>query len=298
LKTTHSLAAIAAYVIWGFLSIPLKLLSSYPSGLILYFRVAAATLLLALVAGLFRRKASVRVWHEWRTLPTRERRRLLWVNVLCGLFLATNWLIFIYVINHINIQTGSFAYLICPILTALLGNRLLGEHLRQNQWVSIVLGGLSCVILATGALTNLLFSLLIAASYAFYLIIQRQSTVKDKMVLLTLQLTVAFVVLAPFYALFSGGTAVAAIGYDFWLLVILISAFFTVLPLFLSLFALQSLTSGTMGILMYINPIVNFLVAFIYFREQSSWQQLVAYAMIGVAVLLYNLPERRVRQYA
>jgi chloramphenicol-sensitive protein RarD len=73
----------------------------------------------------------------------------------------------------------------------------------------------------------------------------------------------------------------------------ILSAGFTVLPLFLNLYALNVLPSGTVGILMYINPLVSFVLAFVYYHEASGTTQAIAYAVILASVVLYNLPDRR-----
>lgn len=281
-------AGIAAFVIWGFIPFPLKALADYPSGQILFFRVALSVGLLLLITILFRRKNLLQTLAQVKASKPREARKFLLYTFMGGSLLTINWLTFIYVINHINIQTGSFSYLLCPILTAVLGFVLLKEELRANQWVAIMLSALSCVLIGTGEITSLLFSLLIALSYAFYLITQRLLKVYDKIVLLTLQLLLSFVFIAPFYGQFKGGSEVALDGH-FFLVTGILSAAFTVLPLFLNLFALKELTSGTIGILMYINPILNFLVAFLYFNEETTLVKVLAYLLIFISVIIYNI---------
>jgi chloramphenicol-sensitive protein RarD len=69
----------------------------------------------------------------------------------------------------------------------------------------------------------------------------------------------------------------------------ILSVGFTVFPLFLNLYALNALPSGTVGILMYTNPIVSFALAFLYFGEEASFTQAVAYGVILLSVVLYNL---------
>lgn len=281
-------AGIAAFMIWGFIPFPLKALADYPSGQILFFRVALSVTLLLLITLVFRRKNMVQTIAQVKASKPREARRFLLFTFLGGTLLTINWLTFIYVINHINIQTGSFSYLLCPILTAMLGFALLKEELRLNQWVAIGLSALSCVLIGTGELTSLLFSLLIALSYAFYLITQRLLKVYDKIVLLTLQLLLAFVFIAPFYSQLKGSSEVALDG-QFFLMTGILSAVFTVLPLFLNLYALKELTSGTIGILMYINPILNFVVAFVYFNEETTVVKVAAYVLIFISVIIYNI---------
>lgn len=285
-------AAIAAFVIWGFIPLPLRALTGYPSGQILYFRVGVSVLSLLAILGTFKRKEARQTWHGYRQSPVRAKRRFLWLTLAGGLLLTTNWLSFIYVINHISIQTASFSYLLCPILTAVLGFLILKEPLRKNQWAAIGLSLLSCGLIGVASVTNLLFSLLIAASYAFYLISQRVLKDHDKIVLLTLQLLLAFALIGPFYGYFRmGGAAVPDL--KFFGAIAVLSLVFTVLPLFLNLFALRELKSGTIGILMYLNPIINFGLAFVYFGEEAGKQQVLAYVLIFLSIILYNLRFQR-----
>jgi chloramphenicol-sensitive protein RarD len=281
-------AGIAAFVIWGFIPFPLKALADYPSGQILFFRVALSVALLLIITLIFRRKNLLQTIAQVKASKPREARKFLLYTFLGGSLLTINWLAFIYVINHINIQTGSFSYLLCPIITAVLGFMLLKEELRINQWVAIGLSALSCVLIGTGELTSLLFSLLIAFSYAFYLISQRILKVYDKIVLLTLQLLLSFIFIAPFYNQLKGASEVA-LDSNFFLMTGILSALFTVLPLFLNLYALKELTSGTIGILMYINPILNFVVAFLYFNEETTLVKVLAYVLIFISVIIYNI---------
>jgi chloramphenicol-sensitive protein RarD len=71
-------------------------------------------------------------------------------------------------------------------------------------------------------------------------------------------------------------------------LILVIAVFFTVIPLFLNLFALNKINSATIGILMYINPLINFTLAFIVFGEEMNGLQLIGYAIIAVALVLFN----------
>jgi chloramphenicol-sensitive protein RarD len=285
-------AALSAYLIWGFFPIPLRLLTGYASGQILYFRVLLALLLLTGILLIGRRTALAQTWQQFRTALPAERRRVAGLTALGGLLLTLNWLLFIYVVNHVSVQAGSFAYLLCPILTALLGWALLKEQLRPVQGAAIGLSLISCGLLATGAWQTVGMSLLVALSYASYLITQRVLRHYDKLTLLSLQLLLATAVLVPLAGPL-GADPVAGFADTRLLLVVgLLSAVFTVLPLFLNLYALGGLSSGTVGILMYLNPLVSFLLAFAYFGETATGNQVVAYGLIILSVLLYNWPAK------
>ncbi len=286
-------AAISSFIIWGFIVFPLRAVAGYPSGQILYFRVLFAMLGLVGITLFFRRDSLRKTWQAYTQANLPDKRRFVIFTVLGGLLLMVNWLVFIYVINHIDIQTGSFSYLLCPILTALLGFLLLREKLRPNQWLAIGISLLSCCLIGTGALTNLFYSLLVALSYALFLITQRVLKQYDKLVLLTLQLVIVFACIGPFYTYFKGNAVSPALNISFYSAIIVISFLFTILPLFLNMFALKELKSGTIGILMYINPIINFLIAFLYFHEHTSSTKAIAYGLIFLSVIIYNLPAYR-----
>ena len=74
----------------------------------------------------------------------------------------------------------------------------------------------------------------------------------------------------------------------FYGIIVIIAVIFTVLPLFLNLFALNKINSATIGILMYINPIFNFTIAFLIFNEQINFLQVIGYSIIILALIVFN----------
>lgn len=285
----YHLAAFVAFFIWGFFPIPLRWLAGYPSGQILFFRVLFSLLLLLLIHGLGRRGVVAQTWQQWQAAAAVERRQVLISTVVGGGLLTANWLLFIYVVNQVSVQAGSFAYLICPILTSLLGFVVLGEKLRRNQWLAIGLAAASCALLGSGEVRTLGMSLVVASTYAAYLISQRRLQGYDRLVLLTVQLVLSALVILPLAPLLGAQPSIGL--HDARLLgtVLLLSTVFTVFPLFLNLYALNMLPSGTVGIFMYINPLLSFLLAFLYFGEQASGLQLGAYGVIFLSIVLYNI---------
>ncbi|MFN7329302.1 MAG: EamA family transporter, partial [Bacteroidota bacterium] len=77
---------------------------------------------------------------------------------------------------------------------------------------------------------------------------------------------------------------------SFFGIVFCIALFFTVLPLFLNLYALNKIDAATIGILMYINPLINFTLAFSVLDETATATQVIGYAVIGIALVLFNIP--------
>jgi chloramphenicol-sensitive protein RarD len=117
----HYAAGVAAFVIWGFFSIPLRALQAYPAGEILYFRILFSAVVLLILIFLFKKKDVRHDWSFFSALPLRKKRTVVLLTLSGGALLTVNWLTFIYIVNGINIKTASFSYLICPVITAVLG---------------------------------------------------------------------------------------------------------------------------------------------------------------------------------
>jgi chloramphenicol-sensitive protein RarD len=172
-------------------------------------------------------------------------------------------------------------------MTAVLGSMLLKEKMDSLQWSAIVLCAISCVLMGINNISELGYSLLIAFSYALYLITQRKNQGFNRMIMLAMQVLFSFIILNVFFKQLVGEIQ---IDIRFYLITLAIALFFTVLPLFLNLYALNRINAATIGILMYINPLVNFTLAFLIFKEGASPIQVIGYSIIAIALVLFNYP--------
>lgn len=274
-----------AAVIWGFFAIPLRNLKSYSSEQILYYRIFTSLAIIWLAIFLFRRKEFYKDLSYFKSISRKEKHTILIQIVGATVLLVLNWYTFIYAINNVSIKSGAFAYMVCPLITAFGGFIILKEHLYRIQVVALLLATASILMLATGSLIEVVWSVVIAALYAFYLIIQRKMQGLDKLNVLAFQITIAVILMLPFFIYQHTGLPTAT---TFWLNVSLIAVLFTVVPLFLSLFALIGIPSSTLGIIIYINPIIAFTVAIVYFNEKIDVHQLMAYLLLLFAVFLFN----------
>ena len=281
----YFLAALSSFVIWGFFSLALKPLHDYPSLDILFYRVFFATVLLLLISAFVRKKIVVRDVHALQQLTQKEQVKVLFLTVVGGFLLIINWFLFIYAINHVSLQSASFAYMICPIITTILAFIILKEQLSKWQWFSVVLCIISCVLLSFGHVTELIYSLTIALSFAFYLITQRKNGLFDRFNILTVQMLIASLVSIPFFPTYSGPIPTASL---FYILLMVVVVVFTIIPLFLNLYALKGMNSSSVGILMYTNPLIHFFLALFYFREAIHSIQIVSYVLIIISIVVFN----------
>lgn len=283
----HYAAAISAFVVWGFFSLPLRALKGFTAGEILYFRIAFAVMILLIILFGFRRAKWKMDIDRFKSLVPKDRNQVVALVLGGGALLIVNWLVFIYVINAINIKTASFSYFICPVLTAVLGNFILKERLTSLQWTAVSLCAISCVLLGLNSTAELGYSFVVALSYAIYLITQRRSNGFDRLNVLFIQLVFALLILSVSFPVLVNEVPST---FYFYGLISIVAGVFTVLPLFLNLYSLNRLNSTTVGILLYINPLMNFVIAFVVFGETITNLQAMGYAIILVGLVLFNYP--------
>lgn len=280
----HYAAAITAFVIWGFFSIPLRALKEFTAGEILYFRILFSLLVLCVILG-FKKAALAIDWLKFQNLSGPERKKVVYLTLAGSVILTLNWLTFIYVVNNVNIKTASFSYLICPVIIAFLGYVLIGEKISRIQWIAVGLCALSCILMGISSALELGYSFLTAITYALYLISQRKNQGFDRMLMLGIQVLFSFLILSLFVNNLVHEVPQSAYFYG---VIFTIAVVFTVLPLFLNLFALNKINSATIGIFMYLNPLINFTVAIIVFKETADLLQIIGYSLIAVALIIFN----------
>jgi chloramphenicol-sensitive protein RarD len=284
-KYNHYFAAFAAFFIWGFFSLALKPISHYPSLDILFYRVFFSVLTMTAVNLVFRKKSIRKNWDDFTSMTSKRKRSIVVLTLVGSLILASNWFIFIYVVNHVSVKAGSLAYLICPILTTVFAFFLLHEKLSKWQWSAVSISTLSCLLLSLNHFQDIFYSLVVASTYALYLVSQRKNSEIDKFLVLNIQLLFVALIILPFYPKYSGPIPTEPL---FYTCLFCIVVFFTIVPLFLNLYALKGLNSSTVGILMYINPIINFGLAIFHFKEKVTLLQMVSYSLILVSIIIFN----------
>ena len=281
----YYLAAISAFSIWGFFSLVLKPLHAYPSLDILFYRVFSCAVIMTIISVLFKRAKLKENVQMLQSLPKSKRREIIWLNIGGSIFLTVNWFSFIYVMNHVSVRATSVAYLVCPILTTVLAYLLLRDKLTRIQWFSVALSCLGCLLLSYTNLSNMFFSTIIGLSYACYLISQNKNNGFDKFLILNFHIFLSAVLLLPFYPSFSGPVPS---DFTFYFYVEIIAVLYTIVPLFLNLYALSRISSSTVGMILNINPIIAFALSGIVYHEAIGSLQVFAYSLIFMAVIVFN----------
>lgn len=281
----YYLAAFSAFLIWGFFSLALKPLHNYASLDILFYRVFASVLVMMLINVFFRKQALQKDWNLFRKMAPKQKKKTVCLTLIGSVFLILNWFIFIYVMNHVSLKAASLAYLICPILTTVLAFFILKEKLSKTQWIAVAISVFGCFLLSLNHIRDIFYSFIVAVTFALYLISQRNNNELDKFLVLNIQLLFTALILLPFFPKYSGAVPIEPL---FYYCLGFIVVFFTIIPLFLNLYALKGINSSTVGIMMYTNPLINFMLAIFYYKEQISLMQVMSYFLILVSIVVFN----------
>jgi len=281
----YYLAAILAFSIWGFFSLVLKPLHAYASLDILFYRVFSCALIMSVISVLFKRETIKDNLILFRSLQKKNQRIIIWLNVGASTFLTVNWFSFIYVMNHVSVRATSIAYLVCPILTTVLAYFLLQDHLNRIKWISVGLSFLGCLLLSYTSLSAMFYSTFVGFTYACYLISQNKNDGFDKFLILNFHILISALILLPFYPVYAGPVPTDI---KFYLYVEIIAVLYTIVPLFLNLYALSGISSSTVGMILNINPIIAFVLSGLVYHEPLGFLQIFAYALIFLAVIIFN----------
>jgi chloramphenicol-sensitive protein RarD len=284
-RAKYFLSALIAAIIWGFFSIFLREIKSYSASDILNYRIITSLVITWVLILTFRKKQLKNDIDYFKSESPVSRKKVFALIIVTGVLITCNWFTYIYAVNNVSLKSAAFAYMVCPLITALGGFLILKEHLSVLKFIGIGIALVSISFLAKGALTDVLWSVFIASFYAFYLIVQKVLNKIDKLNMLGIQLLISAILILPLFLYYFKSFPNDL---SFWINIVIISVVFTILPLFLSLYALNGIPSSTVGIIIYINPIIAFAVAFFYFHEGINAIQILAYSLLLVAVIVFN----------
>ena len=271
------LCGIAAYGMWGVFPLYFKAVGRVAPLEVLAHRAMWSFVMLAVLVGVLRR------WGElWRELRS---AKLVLMLALSTSLVAANWLIYIYAVQTGQVVQSSLGYFINPLVNVLLGLLLLGERWRPLQAVSLTLA-LAGVLLFAGLVGGVPWiALSLALTFAFYGLMRKIIPV-DGLVSLTVEtLLMAPVALAYFAYLVAKKQSASG---DFGMLGLLVlSGPVTTVPLLFFGAAAHRIRLSTMGVLQYLSPTLQFLLAVTVFREPFSMAQGLSFGLIWTAIAVY-----------
>ena len=275
------LMAAGAYLAWVIFPIYFRSLQQVPPLEILSHRVVWSLLFLA---GLL-------TWQQrWGWLArARKSRSVLLTYAAAAAFLGANWYIYIWAVNNGHILDGSLGYFINPLVSVLLGIVFFRERLRVGQFVAIAIAalGVAYMTIMYGQLPWI--SLSLACTFAVYGLIKKKAPLPAAQGL-TLETAFLFP-LALIYLLFLEAQGVGTFGHAGLSTNVLLalSGVITAVPLMLFASAAQLIPLSVLGVMQYIAPTGQFIVAVYVYGEDFPPYKLVGFCIVWLALVIFSV---------
>ena len=273
-----TLAGVAAYLLWGLFPLVFHRLRSVGAGEILFHRIIWS---FAVVMVLLRRRADRHWFDEVRARPHGLVRL-----AAAGALIATNWLVYIWAVNHDHVVEAALGYYINPLITVALGVAVLDEHLREVQVVALGLATAAVAVLTVAYGRVPWIALVLACSFAGYGFLKKAVSVDA-----TTALAVETAVLLPFalvgmaVLLASGDAAIGhgSVGRD--ALLVSLGAV-TAVPLLLFGTAARRIPLSLLGLLQYLTPTMQLVCGVAIFHEGLPPERLAGFVLVWLALVL------------
>lgn len=274
------LYALGAFTIWGLFPLYLRELSSVPSFEVLLQRsVWSLVFVLGVLAALGRLSTLREVFSQPRRVA---------LFALSAVLLSANWLIYLLAVQGGHVLDASLGYFMNPLVNVVLGVLVLKERLRPTQWLAVALAALGVAWLTLMAGRPPWYALSLAFSFGLYGLIRKTATLGalEGLALETLLLApivvpaLAWWTFANHGALLRGDAALTGL--------LLVSGPLTALPLLFFAAAARRLPLATLGLVQYLSPTLQFLLAVWFFHEPFDSTRLIGFVGIWAALAVYS----------
>lgn len=269
---------LGAYGLWGILPVYFKALETVGPVDIVAHRIVWSVPFLALLLFLFKGASQIRA-----VLADRRTMALL---AATAILIAVNWLLYVYAVVSGRILAGSLGYYLNPLVNVVMGGLILKERLGPLQWAAVAIAATGISALAFQALDDLWISVALAISFASYGLLRKLAKVEA-----VAGLAIETTLLLPFALLWLGfavASGAPAFGPDAAVTALLLAAgVATTVPLILFTAAARRLRYSTLGMLQFIAPTLQFLVAVSIYGERFTTAHAIAFGSIWIALTLY-----------
>jgi chloramphenicol-sensitive protein RarD len=273
---------LAAFIVWGVFPVYFKWLGHVPALDLTAHRILWSVPFLAAIAF---------AGGQWRKLGSLITPRRLLIFTASAIAISSSWLIYIWAIAVDRLLEASLGYYITPLMLAVFGVVFLKERPSRRQWIAIGLAavGVAVLVVRFGAVPWVALGL--AATQPAYTLIRKLAPADPVSGLL-----LETVILSPFMLgllIWLGqDSATAHADVSTWAL-LAVSGVVTAVPLIWFIAAARRLPLVAVGLLQFISPSLNFLLAVGLYGETFTPAHMVAFGLIWIALALHTTESMR-----
>jgi chloramphenicol-sensitive protein RarD len=264
-----------AYLLWGFLTIYWKQLSSFDAVELIAWRMACAAIVMALV---------VTFWRTWPTIAAAlTDRSMVRRLVVAALLLTANWGSYVWAVINDRVIETALGYFMAPLATMALGVFVLHERPTSAQRFAFGCAAVAVVVLTVSYGRPPWIALVLAVTWSLYGLSQRRLALGpiESLAGETFVLFVPAVV--ALIAVSSRADSVAqTASHAEW---VLGTGVITAVPLMMFAFAAKTIPFTLLGPLNLVVPVVNFALGWTVYDEPVPLDRLIGFGFVWVALL-------------
>ena len=275
-----AVAMVLASIIWGLSAIYYKQLSGIPPLEVLCHRTLWSVIVFIFILRLQDRSQDLKLVFQNKKLIL----GLFWAAAM----ISINWFFFIWSVHNDRATEASFGYYIFPLVAVLFGLIFFKEQLSLMKWCSVFLAIFAVTTLAISQNILPFVALVLSVTFGIYGALKKQINLGP-----VLSVTTEVILLLPLaitFLLYWHSSGFGSFGKDIETTSLLIfSGPMTAVPLMLFSYAARRVQMTSLGIIQYLNPSLQFLVAVFIFAEPFGASQGIAFGLIWLALFIYTL---------
>ncbi|CAN5368833.1 EamA family transporter RarD [soil metagenome] len=278
-RTSGLLYGLGAYSCWGVFPGFFPLLAPAGPFEVLAHRILWTVVLMAVVIVAVRRigdlaKITARVWL---------------LLAVAAFLISVNWVVYIYAVNNGHVVDAALGYFITPLISVAIGVVLFREKLTRAQLAALVIAVVAVAVLAVQLGSPPWIALGIAVSFGFYGAVKKLVPT-DPRVSVGVEAGLA----APFALVYIVVIEATGAGEFFsngpWHIVLtILTGLVTAIPLLCFAAAAQRLPLVTLGLLMYLNPVMQMSWGLLIGHEPMPPARWLGFALIWVALVVFSV---------
>lgn len=276
------IAGLLTFGTWGLLPLYLKQLADLPPPEVLANRVVWSVVMMAIF---------IVVLREWSAvIKAITNRRVILTLVATAALITVNWLIYIFAVSSGHILQASLGYFINPLISVLFGFIFLRETMLRQHWIAVGLAalGVGFLIVRLGEIP--IVSLGLALTFATYGLLRKTIPVTGITGMTIESLLIGPLALA--YLLWLEHQGVGHFGHDGAMrdALLIFGGPVTAIPLVLFGIAVRRVRLSTIGLMQYIAPSGQFLLATQLYDEPFTATHAWAFSCIWLGLAIYSAP--------
>lgn len=269
---------IAAYLIWGLLTVYWKQLGAFDALELIGWRMVTAAVVMAVITTLR---------GTWPTIVAAFRSRATVGRlIVAALLLTGNWGSYVWAVVNNRVIETALGYFIAPLVTMAIGVFVLGERPNNAQRIAFGCASIAVVILTIGAGQPPWVALILALTWSAYALSKRNIGLGaiDSLTGETFVLFVPALALTMVLSTRTGSAVDAATGVEWGFL--LGTGLITAIPLMLFASAAQSIPFTLLGPLNLLVPVINFGLGWLLYDEPMPANRLIGFGFVWAALIV------------